>query len=49
MPYLVKKTKSGYGLWNKDKKKWKSYDTTKKKVEAQKRLLNYIDAMKHKT
>ena len=46
MPYVIKKTKSGYGLWNKDKHIWKSYNTTKKKAEAQMRLLQYIDHMK---
>ena len=47
MPYVIKKTKSGYGLWNIDKKIWKSYNTTKKKAEAQMRLLEYIDYMKN--
>ena len=26
MPYAIKPTPKGYGLWNKDKKIWKSYD-----------------------
>ena len=43
MPYQLKKTPKGFGLWNKDKKIWKSYNTTKTKAEAQKRLLDYID------
>ena len=46
MPYVIKKTKAGYGLWNVDKKIWKSYNTTKKKAEAQMRLLEYIDHLK---
>lgn len=48
MPYQVKKTKSGYGLYNIDKGVWKSCNTTKTKAEAQKRLLNYIDSRKYK-
>ena len=47
MPYVVKKTNSGYGLWNIDKRIWKSYNTTKTKANAQKRLLEYIDAKKY--
>ena len=39
-------TPKGYGLWNKDKKIWKSYNTTKSKVQAQMRLSNYIDHKK---
>ena len=47
MPYVIKKTKSGYGLlWNIDKKIWKSYNSTQKKAEAQIRLLEYIDHLK---
>ena len=46
MPYQIKKTPSGYGLWNIDKKKWKSYNTSKTKAQAQKRLLNYIEHKK---
>ena len=49
MPYqIVQTSKNGYGLWNKDKKEWKSYDTTKQKAEKQMKLLNYIDAQKYK-
>ena len=48
MPYIIKATPSGYGVWNKDKKEWKSYNTTKQKAEAQLRLLHYVDAKKYK-
>lgn len=47
MPYQIKKTPSGYGLFNIDKKIWKSYNTTKTKANAQKRLLEYIDNKKY--
>ena len=46
MPYKIKKTPQGYGLWNLDKKIWKSYNTTKAKAAAQQRLLQYIDNKK---
>ena len=35
MPYSVKKTSQDYGVWNKEKKKWKSYNTTKSKAQSQ--------------
>ena len=44
--YELKKTTMGFGVWNKDKKVWKSYNTTKKKAEAQLRLLKYLDFKK---
>ena len=37
MPYQIRKT-SGWGLFNLDKKIWKSYNTTKTKADSQKRL-----------
>ena len=48
MPYLIKRTNNGYGLYNIDKKVFKSYDTTLENVIKQKRLLDYIDHMKKK-
>ena len=47
MPYQVRETPSGWGLFNLDKKIWKSYNTTKTKADSQKRLLEYIDAKKY--
>ena len=41
--YELRKTSKGYGVWNKEKGIWKSYDTTKKKAEAQLKLLHYLD------
>ena len=48
MPHVIKKTPNGYGLYNLDKKIYKSYNTSKEKAEAQKRLLQYVDAQKYK-
>ena len=47
MPYKILKTPKGYGVYNLDKKIYKSYDTTKDKAEKQLRLLHYIDAKKY--
>ena len=44
MPYQIRKTPSGSGLFNIDKKIWKFYNTTKTKADSQKKLLEYIDA-----
>ena len=38
MPYQIRKTPYGWGLFNPDKKIWKSYNTTKTKADSQKRL-----------
>ncbi|HEY9702627.1 MAG TPA: hypothetical protein V6C58_09285 [Allocoleopsis sp.] len=48
MPYKIKKTPKGYGVWNIEKKLWKSYDTTQLKAEKQKRLLEWLDVYKDK-
>ena len=48
MPYQIRKTPTGWGLFNLDKNIWKSYNTTKTKADSQKRLLEYIDAKKYK-
>lgn len=42
MPYKIKKTPKGYGVWNIQKKYWLSYDTTQIKAEKQKRLLDWV-------
>lgn len=47
MPYKLTKTTKGYGVYNIDKKEWKSFNTTKDKAEKQLRLLHYIDARKY--
>jgi len=46
MPYIIKKTPKGYGVWNKDKKIWKSYNTSKTKAQSQYKLLNYVGYIK---
>ena len=46
MPWVVKKTPKGYGVWNKHKKTWKSYNTSLSNAQAQYRLLEYIGHIK---
>ena len=46
MPYSLRKTPHGYGVYNKIKKIWKSYNTTKTKATAQMRLLYMIEGRK---
>lgn len=48
MPYKIKKTPKGYGVWNIEKKLWKSYDTTEIKAIKQKRLLDWLGEYKDK-
>ena len=49
MPYQIKKNKDGsFRVINIDKKEIKAKRTTKAKAEKQIRLLEYIDAKKHK-
>lgn len=48
MPYNIKKTPKGFGVWNIEKKIWKSYDTTEIKAIKQKRLLDWLDEYKDK-
>ena len=47
MPYLLVKTDKGFGVYNYAKKKYNSFNTTKKKAEAQFRLLNYLEHKKN--
>ncbi len=44
--YELRKTSKGYGVWNKTNQVWKSYNTTKKKAQAQLKLLNYLEFKK---
>ena len=46
MPYVIKNTGNGFEVYNKQKKSYKSFNTTKKKAEAQLRLLNYLEHKK---
>ena len=46
MPYVIKSTPHGYGVFNKQTKIWKSYNTTKSKAQAQYKLLNYVGYIK---
>ena len=46
MSYQVKPTPYGWGLYNIQKKVFKSYNTTLENVIKQKRLLDYIDHLK---
>jgi hypothetical protein len=45
MPYKIKKTPKGFGVWNIEKKIWKSYDTTEIKAIKQKRLLDWLSPL----
>ena len=42
MPYKILKTDNGYGVKNTVTGKWKSKDTSMKKAESQKRLLQGV-------
>jgi len=49
MPYkIIKKSNGLYAVLNIDKNEYKSKNSTKKKAEKQIKLLEYIDAIKHK-
>ena len=50
MPYkIIKKSNGKYEVFNIDKKEIKAKNTTLKKAKAQIKLLEYIDAKKHKS
>ena len=42
MPYQIRKTPTGWGLLNLDKKIWKSYNTTKTKTNSQRDFQNIL-------
>lgn len=46
MPYELRTTPKGFGIFNFDRKIWKSYNTTKPKAKAQLKLLNSIEFKK---
>ena len=50
MPYkIIHKSNGKYEVFNIDKKEIKAKNTTLKKAKAQTKLLEYIDAKKHKS
>ena len=46
MPYIIKKTPHCWGVFNRHKKIWKSYNTSKTKAQSQYKLLNYVGYIK---